>query len=240
MIDIIIPLYYNYNLFHSQISNWKKIKGNYKLLFCDNTPIEHSIDLSSFETKNIKIYRNDSCGIDGERHGGVIDYMIKITTSDIICIMDSDFIWIDCDILSYVKEQFKNGYKCLGAELYYDGYEYVNEMYPERHGSFAPCVFGMFIDKQLALSETFVVTAHEGQNEKRETGWRIRQKIINEKIPNITFPSFQFSKQIRMKSPSWFYICNNKIAGLHLLQGSGRNANQTTQMITDHLNIINQ
>ena len=79
MIDVIIPFYLNYNLVEQQFKCWRRIKGEYRLLLCDNTPINIAKNIEipdDFKDKTV-LFRNDSSGIDGERHGGVIDYMIK-------------------------------------------------------------------------------------------------------------------------------------------------------------------
>lgn len=233
MIDVIIPVYLNYNLIDYQFKCWRHIKGDYRLLLCDNTPlhISRNIDIpEDFKDKTL-LFRNDSLGIDGERHGRVLDYMIKQTTSDIICIQDSDFFWLDENILEYISRYFKNGYKCVGTDLYYPAFEYVNKLYPERHSCLAPCVFGMFIDRDLALSETFVVTEYEGTKEFKETGWKIRKKIIEENIKSIVFPAIQHPEQknfnVKNSEVPWFYVGNQTFLGVHLFGGTSYNINST-------------
>ena len=233
MIDVIIPIYFNYNLIYYQFMCWRNIKGDYRLLICDNTPLHLSQEIiipDDFKHKAL-LFRNNSEGIDGERHGGVIDYMVKQSTSDIICIQDSDFFWLDVDIFEYILRYFKNGYKCVGTDLYYPAFEKVNSIYPERHSCLAPCVFGMFIDRKLALSETFVVTQYEGHNEFKETGWRMRKKIIDENIKTIIFPAIQHPEQknfnVNNSNVPWFYVGNQKFLGVHLFGGTSYNINHT-------------
>ena len=233
MIDVIIPFYLNYNLVEQQFRYWRRINGDYRLLLCDNTPLHLSQEIripDDFKHKTL-VFRNDSGGIDGERHGGVIDYMIRQTSSDIICIQDSDFFWLDEDIFEYILRYFKNGYKCVGTDLYYPPFEKVNKLYPERHSSLAPCVFGMFIDRELALSETFVVSAYEGHTELKETGWRMRKKIIDENIKSIVFPAIQHPEQknfnVKNSDVPWFYVGNNTFLGVHLFGGTSYNLHNT-------------
>jgi hypothetical protein len=244
MIDIIIPVYLNYDLVYHQIERWKKIKGDWRLLLCDNTPSQQrkEIHIEHEYTDRILLFFNDSDGIDGERHGGVIDFMIRQSSSDIIGIQDTDFFWLDDDILEYVIRYFKNGYKCIGTELFYSGFEYVNDMYPERHGCLAPCVFGMFVDRQLASEQTFIVTRHEGYVEKRETGWRLRKRIIDENIKSIVLPCVQHpgQKQSTVKNINlpWFYVGNHKFLGVHLVGGTSYNIQYTNDLLNEIYKII--
>lgn len=227
--DIIIPVCNNYFLVDKQIQMWSKIKGDWRLNFCDNT--QNGRQLFNFDKypkeikDKIRWFTNDSNGIDGERHGGVLDYMISQTTSRIIGIMDSDFLWFDTDILERVEKYFQEGYKCIGTELHYTGFEYVNDLYPERAGWLAPCVFGMFIYKDLC-TETFICTKDEGYIDKKETGWRMRQKLINDKIKTVIFKAFQYPGE--NCGNSWFYKdpYDETVVGVHLLQGSGQNNGQ--------------
>lgn len=223
-IDIIIPICNNYLLVDKQIETWSKIKGRWTLYFCDNT----IGGLTKFDfgkypleiQKRVKWFKYDCSGIDGERHGGVIDYMIKQTSSKVIGIMDSDFLWLNENLLYTVESYFKQGYKCVGAELYYHDFDYVNKMYPKRAGWLAPCIFGMFIDRFLC-TETFVCTKQEGHGEFKETGWRMREKLINDNDKVKVFKAFQYKEFDCGKS--WFYKDGEKVVGVHLLQGSGIN-----------------
>ncbi len=242
-IDIICPIYYNYQLAIDQIDMFKKIKGEWNLLFCDNTSVkdQQEIVIPEEYRDRIKVFHHQAEGIDGEKHGSVLDYMVKQTTSKIIGIMDSDFFWFNEDIISIVNDKFSKGIKCMGAELHYTGFEYVNDMYPERSGHLAPCVFGMFIDRDIALSETFVCTRHEGHTERRETGWRIRSKIINEKIPCIVFPAIQIPRQSSVdcgQGGCWFYVIERKVSAVHLLQGSGAKSQITSRLLENLVSLL--
>lgn len=235
-IDIIIPICNNYLLVDKQIETWSKIKGNWILYFCDNTQGGITkFDFSKYpqEIQNrVKWFKYNCSGIDGERHGGVIDYMIKQTSSKVIGIMDSDFLWLDENILYTIESYFRRDYKCVGAELYYHDFEYVNKKYPKRAGWLAPCIFGMFIDRYLC-TETFVCTRNEGHGESKETGWRMREKLINDNIKVQVFKAFQYKEFDCGKS--WFYKDGDKIVGLHLLQGSGVNNGARSIAILDKL-----
>lgn len=235
-IDVIIPIYYNYYLAQQQMERFRHINGNWTILFCDNTPPYDQIQIvvPNDLINKVKIFKYESFGIDGEKHGSVLDHMVKQSTSKIICIMDSDFFWTNNNILTIAKNYFSKGYKCVGTELHYTGFDYVNVLYPNRAGNLAPCIFGMFIDRELALSETFISTRHEGYTDKKETGWRIREKIINNKIPCIVFPAIQLPEQKNINyghGGCWFYIVDREVSGFHILQGSGVKANETVNLL---------
>jgi hypothetical protein len=245
MIDIILTVFNNYNLLEYQFKIFKKITGDFKLLICDNTPIEFKKEIYIPETlvEKSKIYNYINYGIDGEKHGDVLDYMVKQTTSDIICIMDLDFFWLDFDILNYINIFFENGYKCVGTELYYNGYDYVNELYPERNSILCPCIFGMFIYKNL-IKYSFVSNQYDANILKKETGWKIREYLINNNFKLKTFdcikhPIIQSNNNIKNIDLPWFYVGNHKIIGVHLVGSTSynKNNNEIIKYIFDYFNI---
>lgn len=217
MIDVCIAAFANYPLLQTQLRHWDRIEGDHRLLVCDNTPEcwrqTGWLDLNHRST--IEVYRQDFPEMfDGVRHGMALDYLVRKTKTPIIGICDTDFFWLDPRILSEIQHLFGLGFRCVGTELWYPGFEVVNQKYPERAGWKAPCVFGMFLDRELALSETFVTTPEEGQDLK-ETGWRLRKKIIDEDIRRCTYRSFQWvDKEVV------FYGNPNDPIGVHLLKGS--------------------
>lgn len=228
-IDVIIPIYKNYNLMSQQLEAWAKIKGSYRLMFCDNTPPDIRVPIAP--SSAFEFYTYDSEGWDSERHGSVLDFMMSKTKSAIVCIQDSDFFWTNPDILSLVYEQFQRGYQCIGTEFYYDCVKRVFDKYPARANVMVPCIFGMFVSRSLALSTTFVGTKEEATTEWKETGWRLRDKIYRENIPCIVFPAFQVANQATTCiKDSWFYAGFHSIVGYHLLKGSGENLFNTLDM----------
>lgn len=214
MIDICIVLHKNYDLLDLQLMHWNWIAGEHRLLFCDNTPDYMKRDLTSY---NINLIHAKHWGIDGESHGSALDLLLKQSESKIVGICDSDFFWTKKNLLDEVKYLFELGCQCVGVELWYDDWEKVNAMYPERAGYLAPCVFGMFVDRELALSETFVVTAEEGSR-YHETGWRLRKKIIDEKIPCCVYRAYQYPDQPDKKTV--FFGKPEEVQGVHFLKCS--------------------
>jgi len=225
MIDICIVIYRNYALLDLQFEFWDKIEGDFRFLICDNTP-KNEYKPIPITRENMLVFRQEYSGIDGEKHGGALDFLVRKAESDIIGICDSDFFWLKPDIMEDVRREFANGCKCYGAELWYKDFTKVNDRYPERAGWLAPCVFGMFIDRQLALQETFVVTRKEGEEEWKETGWRMRQKIIQEKIPCHVVEAFKYKNQ----KGSLFYGDPEKPVAFHWVKGSSHKVNQNSQI----------
>lgn len=220
MIDICITIFYNYDLLDLQIKSWLKKSGNYRLLICDNTPIDHR-QIVNINSPNVSIFNFDTNfrhydpARDGESHGSALDFILTRAKSDIVGICDSDFFWLDDNILHKTQKLFDNGCQCYGTELWYNDFEKINNRFPDRAGWLAPCVFGMFVDRELAMSETFISTAQEGRMELRETGWRLRKKIIENNIKNTVIPA---CKNHSGAGSIYYGDCNNPI-GFHWLKG---------------------
>ena len=69
----------------------------------------------------------------------------------------------------------------------------------------------------MALSETFSVTPTEGC-EQKETGWRMRKKIIDERIPCHVYRAFTYPNHPDPKV-TYFGTTEDPV-GVHLLKGS--------------------
>lgn len=217
-------IFKNYDLVECQIKNFEKISGNWRLLIGDSTPSNQKKSLKNLESEKIKIYDIPINGIDGEIHGGALDFLKQKSKSSIIGTCDSDFFWVKKNILNQVTDKFNDGHACVGTELWYpcDGIVEFNRIYPERAGHLTPCVFGMFIERSLAMSETFIVTKKEAL-EKKETGWRLREKLINNKIKTYVYPGHLGLNE------SVIHKDKNEIIGFHLVKGSSSRRN------TNHL-----
>lgn len=220
--DICIVIYKNYDLLAAQVEAWRKIPGA-NLLICDNTPLA---DRQIIDRPNVFVLDVD--GIDGETHGAALDFLVRQATSDIVGICDSDFFWLDPNILLYVEEKFRQGYQCVGAEPWYEDFERVNAVYPDRASWLAPCVFGQFVDRKLALSETFVVSRREA-SKLMETGWRLRERVIQNRIKCEVLRAFRYpylsgdSDIEKMVRGAWFYGTPENPVGFHLVKGSSFN-----------------
>lgn len=231
-IDVIIPVYYTYNLLEKQVESWLNTKGDWRLLICDNTPKEHrsEIKINPELEDRFKIFIRENDGEDGQKHGDLIDFLLQKTTSEIVCIQDCDFFWTDPDLLSYILRFFKAGYRCVGTEIYYEAYTKIDDIYPERHSSISPCIFGMFIERKLALEQTFVVTNDEIK-QKKETGWRLRERLVRDRIKTHIFPCIKHPLQLLPKNivqisqidTPWLYVGNHGYIGFHLFGSTSYN-----------------
>ena len=179
MIDICIINYKNYFLLDKQIEHWNNyMKGDYRLIIADNTPIAER------KYREGVIPFNSSSTFDGISSGEAYDFLAKQAKTDIIGFVDPDFFFGDFNVLYEVEDLFKQGYKCVGAAGFYPDWQRIIDInYPLFAGNLAPVIWSMFIDRELALSETFVC---EPPGVGKSTGWRVRKKIIDQKIQDPT------------------------------------------------------
>lgn len=234
MIDICMAAFVNYELLKLQLDHWDWIEGDFNLLICDNTPIQYRKSgwLGWHHKYKTEVFNQEFSGIDGTRHGESLNLLVRKAKTPIIGICDTDFFWLKQDILSDVERLFAEGIQCLGAELWYDDFDVVNQRYPERAGWLAPCVFGMFITRELALSDTFATTPEEGK-ELKETGWRIREKLIKNKIPCHTYRAFIYPQQPDQKI--CYFGTPEEPIGVHLLKGSSERWNSVTESYKNYV-----
>jgi hypothetical protein len=257
--EIIIPIYRNYNLVYKQIYHYSlQTNKDWTILFCDNTP-HNEIKTIPFDNIDLMALRSDITsdkyasikdrikwsqfneidGIDGERHGSTLDYMVKQATTEYIGIQDSDFFWIDEQIIDKALNYFNLGYQAVGAELFYDDFGYVNDIYPGRAGWKAPCVFATFTRRDYLLDKTFICTQYEGHVCKRETGWKVRQAMIDDGLRMIVFHAGKSMLQDGKSCfKSWLYLGVDypaKVIGFHLIQGSESMMNVAEQ---SHANLL--
>lgn len=235
MIDVCVVVHRNYDLYFLQVEHWNSLgvpNVDWRLLVCDNTPGRERRPLP--ETPGVHVYVADLGGIDGETHGAALDLLKKHTTSAIIGICDSDFFWLKRDILTDVVTSFSSGIRCFGCAGWYDDWQTrLDPLHPQRAGHLAPVCWGMFVERKLALTETFVVTQTEAA-EIRETGWRLREKIVREKIPCHVLPGFRFPEQVAAQDDAareaCFFGTPEGPFGVHFLQGSARRAHLTSEL----------
>jgi hypothetical protein len=228
MIDVCMVIHKNYELLDLQKKHISRLKGATRLLAMDNTPepFRKPTDLPHMTVG----------GIDGMTHGLVLDELMKVATSDIVCVQDSDFFWLNKNIIEEVENYFKLGFKCVGcAGFYPDWQTNLDPRHPDRAGYLAPVCWGMFVDRKLAMEQTFSVTAEEAAT-VHETGWRLRQRLIQEQIPTVVFqgcyPDGWTDKEC------CFFTHQQKLQGVHLLKGSaGRSAltDQLPKMIEEFM-----
>lgn len=225
--DICIPIFRNYALAYLQEEWWREnIKGNYRLIIGDNTPAQEKQHINL----NLEIHQfNTDNYADGVSHGQCLDKLTQIAQSPIIGYVDSDFFWLDPNILSYVEDLFEKGYRAVGcAGFYRDFQSRIDPRHPHRAGHLAPICWGMFVDKNLVKDITFVVD-HEKIAQFVETGWRLRDHLIKNKIPTVIFPgSYEsinhsntiFNLLAQESTLFWKPHLNEPPLGIHFLKGS--------------------
>lgn len=226
MVDVCIVINRNYDLLHKQLERWRHYP-QFRLLFADNTPPNLRKPMPPVPKPHLSFVHNIE-GDDGETHGGSLDLLVRETTTDIVGVCDADFFVVHPDPFGYIMAYFTNGCKAVGVEAINLGWINMNngvahrpEML-DRHmpGYMAPCVFCCFFTRELALRETFVVTHYEGRFHHQETGWRLRQAIYWEKIPNYVIRGFQYPGQQKILPDSWFYGTAEEPFGVHITAGS--------------------
>jgi hypothetical protein len=225
MIDIIMPVYYNYDIAELNIKHFSKnIFGDYRLLVCDNTDPSRR-DIARFEgfkvlDSNVELFDFPPSGSDGVNHGTTIDFMKEFTKTDIVGTIDSDFFWLMPEILDYVQELFAEGYLAIGCAGWYPDWQArIDLVHPQRAGHLAPVIWGQFLTKELMAVDTFVCTSEEGGT-VHETGWRIREYIIKNKIKNKIFPGFFKENQ---SDRNWCFFGEEECPiGFHVMKTTHR------------------
>jgi 2-polyprenyl-3-methyl-5-hydroxy-6-metoxy-1,4-benzoquinol methylase len=230
MIDYLIVIYNNYDLLDLQVKNFKTRlpKKDYRLIVVDNTPNENkqTIDVDPIIDKLVLL---DSVPtFDGVSHGHAINEGLKHCTSDIVGIIDSDFFFLSNNIHEYVFKKFAEGYQAVGCE-YNDGKDtkaWVN-INPKNFENI-PCCFGAYYTRELATSQSWVITPEEVNTNKAEgfveVGYRIRKHILDNNI-----------KTLNWKTDSQNYGCcyfkndDNEIMGIHYVAGSHRRWNESSK-----------
>ena len=214
MIDIGIIVYRNYYLLDAQLEHWKNnIKGDYNLIIVDNTPAperQYRKGVIPLDTDN---------SFDGISSGQAYDFVLSQAKTDIVGLTDPDHFWFNPNILSDVEDYFEKGNKCVGCAGFYPDFQsIIDTNFPGFAGHLAPVLWGMFIDRDLARSETFIC---EPPGVGKVTGWKVRQKIIDEKVPSVVFPGF-------FPFPEDNQICgfgtDEKPQSVHLLKGCSSRA----------------
>lgn len=224
MIDVVLCLYDNYRLAERCIAHNLSIDPELRLVVMDNTPPERKADnfLSTIESDRVRVVEGLKGGSDGESHGASLDLLFSLCETDIVGSIDHDFFWLRPNISSFILRRFYEGYEAIGCAGWYplhnpDWQKSIDQNNLDRQGYMAPVCWGQFLTKDLALSETNVCTAQEGPR-GMETGWRIRQKIVDLGIKNMTFPGFQYTDQGQEMASyfgSLFYPM-----GLHMMKGT--------------------
>ena len=228
MIDYLTVIYKNYDLLYLQLDNFKKLfpDGDYRLIVVDNTPDTEKKSIKRKDEIDIIVELESVPTFDGISHGGAIDTGLQYCESDIVCIFDSDFFFLDKDLNTYIKEKFELGYIAVGTE-WDDGLgtrPWVKK-FPERFENI-PCAFGSFYGLDLAKSESWIVTQEEVERNKPEgfieVGWRIRKRILENKLKTLSWKLSPISDNKKFSGYGNCFFVNeyDKFAGVHYVAGS--------------------
>lgn len=238
MIDYLTVIYKNYDLLYLQLDNFKKLFSDrdYRLIVVDNTPDTEKKPIKRKDEIDIIVELESVSTFDGISHGGSIDTGLQYCESDIVCIFDSDFFFLDKDLNSYIKEKFKLGYTAVGAEWDDgDGTRPWVQRFPNNFKNI-PCAFGAFYNLDLAKSESWIITQQEvHQNQSNgfiEVGWRIRKHILENKLKTHSWKLSPISDSTKFSGYGNCFFVNehDKPAGVHYVAGSHRRWNSNTYL----------
>ncbi len=237
MIDYLTVIYKNYDLLYLQLDNFKKrfSDKDYRLIVVDNTP---DIEKKKIERKDeidiIVEMESSPNTFDGISHGGAIDASLPFCESDIVCIFDSDFFFLDENLNNYIRKKFAEGYIAVGTEWDDgDGTRPWVEKFPKKFENI-PCAFGSFYDLNFAKSQSWIVTQEEVERNKPEgfieMGWRIRKNILENKLKTFAWKLSPISDNDKFFGYGNCFFINehDRVAGVHYGAGSHVRWNSNT------------
>lgn len=230
-IDIICINHKSDWLFRQQIEHWHNyMQGDFRLVLVDSSPQYYQdpgVDTGLPPTyellgETVHFFQPTSM-FDGINSGEAYDFALSLCTSDIVGMTDPDHFWLNPNMLARVEMLYsEEGYKCIGDAGFYRDFQSIFDVAnPSHAGHLAPVLWGQFIDRELALSETWVC---EPPGVGQITGWRVREKIIDQNIPRVTIPGFY--QEIEGEDPDicYFGADRQKPVSVHFLKGSGGRA----------------
>jgi hypothetical protein len=234
MIDICIPVFRNYDILDLNIDHFKSwIRGDWRLLIVDTTPKVERKYHRWLDNPRTKFYELEILGddhanyYDGVSHGTAINFLVRQTDPSSVYIgtQDSDFFWLDPTIVEFMQSESnieKNTnfqtVTAFGAGLWYgDWCSLGDARWPGRAGFLAPAVYGQFIHRSFVWNKDFRCTPEEGA-EIRETGWRIREALIENKEPCVSLPGFYLPEYNEFET--CFFGGKNAPSAVHFLKGS--------------------
>lgn len=225
MIHVGITLYKNYDIYELCVNHFlNHIKGEYKLFICDNTPKDYKQYERWIDDPRVEHHILDCshCTSDGESSGLAKDFLTSIMTAEIQGHIDTDIFFFDPDILYKVEDFIKNGGSCYGLAGYYTDWQNIHDpRFPNRQGHMAPVSIAFFLKRELAQKHTYITTWAEGE-EKKEQMWRLREYLIENKLPVEVIPGFYDPLIYDPNNPQGmvFYGTPDKRMALHTLKGS--------------------
>tara|TARA_Y100000114_G_C11737748_1_gene317198 strand:+ start:533 stop:1333 length:801 start_codon:yes stop_codon:yes gene_type:complete len=245
-IDYLTVAYINYDLIFLQIENFKKRlnRESYRFIVVDNTPpsaknldaieklknndvIDVFIEITNSKFSHAIDRKN---GIDeGISHGSALEEGLKYCSSDIVCMFDSDFFFLDKNINEYIWDKFNNGYQAVGVT--FDMNPFSKEIIDRNPSQFlnVPIIIASFYKNKLAKSASLIVTTPEAEASYQsggtdvETGCRLRKYIVENKLKTMTWNT-EYGKHAR--ETQYHTYKNGKIVGVHGWAGSHASNNK--------------
>ena len=138
-------------------------------------------------------------GFDGYLHGSGIDQLIEQSTAEYLIIQDADVFWLRPDILDFFLAL---NVDCFGIGDVYNNImgKFNNSVKFPNHGiqkfpnngmrKDVPFCSGMIVKREKVLGETFALTYQECIEIKREVGWRIRDRMKENKTTCYVLKTF--------------------------------------------------
>ena len=229
MIDYLTIIYRNYDLLDLQIENFKKrFSGkDYRLIVVDNTPDFEKQEIKHKDDIDVIVLLESVPTFDGISHGQAIDTGLQYCESPLVCLLDSDFFFLNGDVHEYAKEKFSLGYVAFGTD--YDdgsGTRILTEKFPQNFDNI-PAGFGSFWDINLIKSHSWVITQHEVHENSSigfvDVGWRIRKHIVDNKLKTFTWKT-----DSDHYGDCFFKNEFGQVMGFHYVGGSHRRWNENT------------
>lgn len=227
MIDYLTVIYKNYELLELQRQQFDKIGiKDYRLIIVDNTPTQYYQQIQQRDNELIVRRENNGNEFDGVSHGSALDLGVSYCTSDIICVFDSDY-FLFCDLTDYIKNKFEQGYLAVGTEFWNNAYlphfDKFNNLFKN-----IPCCFCGFYSRELVKDKTWIVQPYEVNWDTSyiEVGWKIREFINLNNIKTFGW----ICKSENNVNNFVYYDENDKSIGLHLVAGSHRSENLTSNI----------
>jgi len=225
MVHIGITLYKNYGIYELCVNHFlSHIKGDYKLFIGDNTPKEYRQTHRWIDDPRVEHHLLDcsTATSDGESSGLAKDLLTDIMDGDIQGHIDTDIFFFDPYILTKVEQFINSGGACYGLAGYYIDWQQMHDpRFPKRQGHMAPVSIAFFLKKELAKKHTFITTWEEGTS-GMEQMWRLREYLIENKLPMEIIPGFYDPMIFDPLNPQGmvFYGTPEKKIALHTLKGS--------------------
>lgn len=223
MIDYLLVIYKNYDLLDLQVQNFRKRfdKTQYRLIVVDNTPNGEKKKIEENDVIDKIVLVDSNPTFDGISHGNAINKGLEYVTSDIVCLLDSDYFILNDNIHDYVLDMFTAGHLAVGTE-YNDGKD-TKQWVAKNPAAFEniPVCFNAYYSTTIAKSHSWVITQSEVDSNREqgyvEVGWRIRKHLFENNIKTRNWKT-----DAKEYGTCFFREVDNTMMGVHYVAGSHR------------------